>query len=188
MRKLQRYGGVAASIILIAFGAGSLVIGIDGRADVRDRIARENIVGTPDMKGIANEKITTGAEARKFADGIRRHALEDTGGKTYAEMPRYIGKDGKPTNDEKLAAIDPKSGGPQANPERQIWVTATALSTALNTSYFAESVAMFAIVMGIALLLIGTGFLVMTSRVLRGEESEAPARPEPQATAEPVAG
>ena len=37
---------------------------------------------------------------------------------------------------------------------------------ALNTAYFAESVATFAIVMGIALLLTGIGFLVLTARVL----------------------
>ena len=43
-----------------------------------------------------------------------------------------------------------------------MWVTETALTTALNTSYFAERVAYFSIVMGIALLLTGIGFLVLT--------------------------
>jgi hypothetical protein len=46
-------------------------------------------------------------------------------------------------------------------------VTATALTTALNTSYFAESVALFAIVMGIALLLTGIGLVVLSVRWLR---------------------
>ena len=41
-------------------------------------------------------------------------------------------------------------------------MTETALTTALNTSFFAERVAMFSIVMGIALLLTGIGFLVLT--------------------------
>ena len=59
-----------------------------------------------------------------------------------------------------------------ANPAREIWVTSTALSTALNTAYFAESVATFAIVMGIALLLSGIGFLILTMRVLREPTSE----------------
>ena len=174
MGTLQRYGGVLASVVLIVFGIGSLYTGLDGRSEVRDNIEREQIVGTPDMdKDIADKQIKTGSEAKKFADGIRKHTLADTGGKTYAQMPRYIGKDGKPTNDEKAAAIDPESGEPQSNPERQIWITSTALSTALNTSFFAESVATFAVVMGIALVLIGIGFLVMTSRVLR--ESRGPA-------------
>jgi multidrug transporter EmrE-like cation transporter len=43
-----------------------------------------------------------------------------------------------------------------------VWVTATALSTALNTSFFAQQVALFSIVMGIALVLTGIGFLVLT--------------------------
>jgi hypothetical protein len=47
-----------------------------------------------------------------------------------------------------------------------MWVTSTALSTALNTAYFAENVATFAIVMGVALLLTGLGFLVLTVRIL----------------------
>ena len=53
-------------------------------------------------------------------------------------------------------------------------MTETALGTALNTSYFAENVANFAIVMGFALLLAGIGFLVLTLRLpWRREEEEA---------------
>ena len=37
-------------------------------------------------------------------------------------------------------------------------MTETALTNALNTSFFAEQVAMFGIVVGIALLLVGLGF------------------------------
>jgi hypothetical protein len=100
---------------------------------------------------------------------MRIHALEDTGGKVYAEMPRFIGKDGEPTENVEEAAIDPKSGEPVSNPERNIWVTETALSTALYTSFFAEKVAEFAAVMGICLLLAGIGFLVLTLRLPRRE-------------------
>ena len=50
---------------------------------------------------------------------------------------------------------------------RNMWVTATALTTALNTAYFAESVSTFVIVMGVALLLTGIGFLVLTIAPLR---------------------
>ncbi len=167
MKKLYEYGGIAASVILVAFGIGAVVAGFVGRDQVRDELAREQIVGTPDMKGIAGEKIDTGGEARDFAAGIRSHTLEATGGQTYAEMPRFQGKNGEPTSDEKLAAVDPKSGEPVDNPQRNIWITSTALSTALNTSYFAESVALFSIVMGVALLLTGIGFGVVTLRLLR---------------------
>jgi hypothetical protein len=175
VKRLYEFGGIAASVVLIAFGIGSVVVGFNGRGDVRDELGREKIVGTPDMTAIANQKVDTGSEAREFARGIRRHTLEATGGKTYAEMPRFAGKNGQPTNDESQAAVDPKSGKPVDNPARAIWVTETALTTALNTSYFAENVATFAIVMGFALLLTGIGFLVVTLRLLRTARVEGPA-------------
>jgi hypothetical protein len=164
--KLFRYGGIAASVVLIAFGIGAVVVGFNGRDQVRSDLAREQIVGTPDST-IPNQKVDTGSEAQAFAKVMRKHTLEATGGQTYAQMGRYLDKAGKPTNEEKLAATDPKSGKPVDNPLRNLWVTETALTTALNTAYFAESVAMFAIVMGFALLLVGVGFLVLTLIALR---------------------
>jgi hypothetical protein len=176
MSKLYIYAGIAASCVMIAIGIGAVAIGFDGRSDVRSELARENIVGTPDMKKVANEKINTGQEARDFAAGMRVHALEASGGQTYAEMPRFLDENGKPTADEKAAAVDPKSGEPVSNPARNLWVTETALATALNTSYFAENVANFAIVMGFALLLAGIGFLVLTLRLpWRHEEKQSTA-------------
>jgi hypothetical protein len=44
---------------------------------------------------------------------------------------------------------------------------------ALNTAYFAESVATFVIVMGGAMLLVGIGFLILTLRLLRIEPATA---------------
>jgi hypothetical protein len=166
MSRLFQYGGIVASIVLIAFGVGSVVTGFSGRDRVHNDLAREQIVGTPDSS-IPNQLVDNGSKAEAFAKVMRKHTLEATGGLTYAQMPRYAGKNGTPTNDEKLAAIDPKSGNPVDNPLRNLWVTETALTTALNTSYFAESVATFAIVMGFALMVTGAGFLVLTLRVLR---------------------
>lgn len=155
-----------ASIVLIAFGIGCIVTGISGRDRVQDDLARENIVGTPDSS-IPGQRVDTGSEAEAFADVIRKHTLEATQGQTYAEMPRFVDAEGRPTENEEEAATDPQSGEPMENPLRQIWITETALTTALNTAYFAENVATFAIVMGVALLLTGIGFLVLTLRVLR---------------------
>jgi hypothetical protein len=166
MQRIWKYGGIMASIVLIAFGIGAIATGIQGRDQVRSELAREQIYGTPDMKGVAGKHITTGAQAREFAAGMRRHTLEATGGKTYSEMGRYLTASGKGTDDVKLAAKDPKTGQPVENQARNIWVTETALTTALNTSYFAENVANFAIVMGAALLLVGGGFLVVSFRLL----------------------
>lgn len=187
MRKLFNYGGLVAAAVLIAFGIASIVIGANGRDTVRTSLGDELIVGTPDMtptaiageakaaglkgvalptKSVAGKTIDTGSEARAFAQYMRIHALEATGGKTYAQMPRFATADGKGTNDDKAALKDPKSGRPVDNAARNVWVTETALSTALNTSFMAENVALFSIVMGIALLLTGIGFGIMSLGLL----------------------
>jgi hypothetical protein len=174
MSKLVTYAGIAASIILIALGLGAIVIGFDGRDRVRSDLAREQIVGTPDST-IPGQLVDTGSEAQAFANVMRKHTLEATGGQTYAQMDRFLDANGKPTSDEAKAAKDPKTGQPVENGLRNMWVNETALSTALNTAYFAESVATFAIVMGIALVLAGIGFLVMVVRLLIPATRRAPA-------------
>jgi hypothetical protein len=184
MSKLVTYAGIAASVILIVFGIGSIVVGIGGRDRVQSDLAREQIVGTPDST-IPGQLVDTGSEAQAFAKVMRKHTLEATGGQTYAQMGRFLDATGKPTSDEAKAAKDAKTGQPVENPARNLWVTETALTTALNTAYFAESVATFVIAMGAALLLTGIGFLVMVLRLLvpasRREKSTA-------AGAVPVAG
>src|SRR4051794_6771354 len=187
-KRLLEYAGVAASVILIAFGIGAVIAGAAGRSTVRDNLAKEQIVGTRDMTpnaiageakaaglenvdvptcSVAGQKINNGSRARCFASYMRIHALEATGGQVYAQMARYIGTDGKPTDDVKAAALDPKTKKPVENGARNIWVNETALSTALNTGYFAENVALFSVIMGFALLLTGIGLLVLTLGPLR---------------------
>lgn len=185
MKNLFEYGGIGASIVLIALGVGSVVVGFDGRDRVRSDLAREKIVGTPDSP-IPGQRVDTGSEAEDFAATMRKHTLEATGGRTYAEMGRFLDKNGKETNNEKLAAKDPKTGQPVPNGQRDIWVTSTALSTALHTSYFAESVSTWAIVMGFAMLLTGVGFLVLTLRLLR-QPGQAAEKARHQSTPVPAA-
>jgi hypothetical protein len=208
MKKLWSYGGIVASVVLIVFGTVAIVVALNGRSEVRTDIKREGIVGTPDMTPkaiageakaaglknvalptctVANQTVDTGSEAKCFASYMRIHALEATGGKTYAQMPRYATKDGAGTNDEKAALV--ANGHPVDNPARNIWINETALSTALNTSFFAEQVSVFSLVMGIALLLTGVGFLVLTVRLLLGtaeareeEEAKSPAAAVPAAS------
>jgi hypothetical protein len=93
-------------------------------------------------------------------------------------MGRFLDSAGKPTNNEKLAAVNEQTGRPVENGLRNMWINATALSTALNTAYFAESVATFAIVMGVALLLAGLGFGVLTYRALSPREARTGERAE----------
>jgi len=169
MKRLFQYGGYFASGILILFGAGAIVAGALGYSEVQDTIARENITATDDAAEQGadlepGEPIDTGAEAKEFAKIIRAHVLESTGGRTYAEMGRYLTATGEETDDEAEAATD-EQGNPVSNGLRNLWVTATSLTTALNTAFLAERIALFSIVMGVALLLTGIGFLVLTISV-----------------------
>lgn len=166
-RNLFVIGGAVAALILMVFGVASVIIGYQGRQEVRDTLAQEKIVG-PEDSTIPGQLVDTGSEARAQADIIRHHQLEASGGLTYSEMGRFATPDGNPrgTNDANAAAKGP-DGSPLTNPVRDRWITATALSTALNTSYFAEQVGLFAIVMGVALLLTGIGFAVLTFGALR---------------------
>ena len=121
-------------------------------------------------QSVANLKINTGARARLMAEYMRIHTLEATQGYTYSQMGIYQAKDGTPksqlmpgggTDNTQYAVIDPKTQQPVQNGARQIWVTYTALATALNTSFMASQLALFGIVVGIALLLTGIGFAIL---------------------------
>jgi hypothetical protein len=119
---------------------------------------------------VANKLVDTGSEARCFAKYMRIHTFGATSGLTYSQMGRYVAKPNTPlqstdglgaTNDPKYAVTDPKTQQPVSNGRRDIWVTYTALTTALNTSYFATQMALFGVVIGIALLLAGIGFEIL---------------------------
>jgi F0F1-type ATP synthase membrane subunit c/vacuolar-type H+-ATPase subunit K len=119
---------------------------------------------------VAGKQITTGQRARDFAKYMRIHTLEATGGYTYSQMGRFTPLPNAPkselavgggTDNAKYALIDPNTKQPVANGARNIWVTETALTTALNTSYMAEQLSLFGIVVGVALLLSGLGFGIL---------------------------
>jgi hypothetical protein len=192
VRKVFEIGGVIAAVALIVVGAGALYTGVQARGTVHDTLAQEHIVGTPDMTpaairaeakqagldvsklsfpsvSVAGKDINTGDRAHAFAGYMRIHALEATGGLTYAEMPRYATADGKGTNDPAQAVqVD---GRPQDNAARNVWVTETALATALQSSYMASGLGLFAIVTGVALLLTGIGFgILVIGGVLEGRD------------------
>jgi hypothetical protein len=165
-RKLFEYGGWIAGAVLIAFGVVAIYMGVNGRSEVRDAIAEQKITATDDAAEITDgalqpgEPITTGSEAKEFANIMEFHALESTEGRRYAEMGRFLTESGEETSDEAQAAVD-ENGRPVENGLRNLWVTETALATALNMSYMAEQLALFGIVVGVALVLTGIGFLVL---------------------------
>jgi hypothetical protein len=205
MRKALEIGGLVAAAVLIAFGAVSIAMSVNGRSTVRDSLKLEQITGSADMTPagikaegskagltnvtyptctVAGQLVDTGARARCFASYMRIHTLEASGGLPYSQMPRYATADGKGTNIP-TAALQSK-GQPVANSARDLWVTETALTTALNTSYLAEQISLFGIVVGIALLLSGFGFGILAlGGALRFRETKA--KTEPARVGKPVA-
>jgi hypothetical protein len=184
-KKIWQIGGFIAGAVLIACGAVSIYMGASGFTTVRDSIKQEQIVfGSADDPAVAkyadqwaDEQVTNGDQARAFAKIMRMHTLESTGGLTYAQMGRFqsAAKPDDPagTSDEAAAAKD-DNGQPISNGARNIWVTETALTTALNTSYMAERMSVFGVVVGIALLLSGIGFVILALAVFGREPKAAP--------------
>ena len=191
MKKIFEFGGVAAGVILVAFGVAAIVLGFNGKSTVGNSLKLEQIVGSADMTpagikseveaaglknvtiptcSVAGVSVNNGTRARCFAEYMRIHALESTGGFVYAQMGMYKAAADAPksqltpdgaTSNVQYAARDPQTNQPISNAARNVWVTETALTTALNTSYMAEQLGNFGIVVGIALLLSGIGFIIL---------------------------
>jgi hypothetical protein len=177
-----------------------------------DRTAQAKLVATMKAVGVtitpspidaptctvANVAVDSGSSARCFAEYMRIHTFAASGGLVYSQMGRFVaGKDAPlkatdgagGTNDAKWAVLDPTTKQPVDNGRRDTWVTYTALTTALNSAYMASSLALFGIVVGIALLLSGVGFAVLAlggalrnpASVLRGLLHRDAKRPSPAA-------
>ena len=189
--RVLKIGGLASGAVLVAFGVIVIVLAVNGRNTVHEGLKQQQITGTPDMTPaaiqaegakaglknvnyptctVAGEPIDTGSEARCFAQYMNVHALEATGGFTYSEMGIYAAQPNAPssqvepgggTNNTQYAQVDPKTGQPVQNAARNVWVTETALSTALNMSYMATQLSLFSLVVGVALILSGVGFIVL---------------------------
>jgi hypothetical protein len=182
MKKFLEVGGFIAGAVLVLFGVVIIALGATSRSTVNSSLSQEKITGTPDMTptlikaeatkagltgvsfpscSAAGTSITNGSEARCFAQYMRIHTLMTTGGLTYAEMGRYATADGKPMGTNDATKAEQANGQPVANSARDIWVTETALTTALNVSYMASQLSLFSIVIGVALLLAGIGFAIL---------------------------
>jgi hypothetical protein len=183
MKKILEIGGFIAGAVLIVFGTVAVVLAVNGNSTVNSSLRAEKITGSPDMtpaaikqevagqawaKGydfptssVAGKAIDNGSKARVFAQYMRIHTFEATGGLTYSQMGRYATADGAAigTNDPTKAVQ--KNGQPVSNSARDIWVTETALTTALNVSFLATQISLFSVVVGVALILAGVGFVVL---------------------------
>ena len=203
MRKIFELGGVIAAAVLIALGITTVVMSVNGHNTVQDSLKQEYIVGSSDMtpsaiaaeakkaglpesialptSSVAGKSIDTGSEARTFAQYMRIHALEASGGYTYAQMGRFQAKPDAPkaqlavgggTDNPAFAAVDPRTQQPISNAARNLWVTETALTTALNASYMADQISLFGLMVGITLLISGFGFgILAVGGALRNRES-----------------
>jgi hypothetical protein len=130
---------------------------------------------------VAGKSIDTGGEARTFAQYMRIHTLMATGGYAYSQMGRFEAKPDTPkaqlavgggTDNPTWAATDPNTQQPISNHARDIWVTETALTTALNASYMADQISLFGLMVGFTLLISGLGFgILAVGGALRNKES-----------------
>jgi hypothetical protein len=193
-RRIWEIGGFVAGAVLILFGAAAIYMGVDGRNTVRDALRDEQVFfSTAEDQDPATDKyasewygeqVTTGEQAKAFALIMREHQLERTEGLTYAQMGRFVAADDPEsaagTSDEE-AALKDEQGNTVSNPARQSWVTAVAITTALNTSYMAEQLSIFGMVVGVALLLTGIGLVILAFAVF-GREPEAAAKRAPLAS------
>ena len=183
MKKVLEIGGFIAGSILVVFGVAAVILAINGNSTVNSSLRAEKITGSADMtpaaikqevagqawtKGfsfptssVAGKAIDNGSKARVFAQYMRIHALEATGGLTYSQMGRYATADGAAIGTNDATKAVQKNGQPVSNSARDIWVTETALTTALNVSFLATQISLFSVVVGVALILAGVGFIVL---------------------------
>jgi len=191
-RRFWEIGGFVAGAVLILFGAAAIYMGVDGRNTVRDTLKQEQITfGAVDDPAVAKyaeqwagEQVQTGDQARAFAQIMRFHTVNGEWNPdhlTYSQMGRFLAAD-DPSNpagtSDEAAALNDEKGNPVSNSFRNTWVTETALTTALNTSYMAEQLSIFGMVVGVALLLTGFGLVILAFAVF-GREPEAATRRAP---------
>ena len=142
-------------IIVMVVGVIFAVAGVVTYFVVSDQLAAENITVSEDAARFAGQDVTGPFTAYAEAEVINKHALEATGGKTYAELDRE-------------------------DPARTTAMQASFLRASLFTSVVAFGVAAMATVLGILLVLIGwalrsTGGPVVTREPSGADTAAAPA-------------
>ena len=152
---------LALAIAAFAVGVGGILAGSWSIFYTYSSIAGENIV-TPDDAAIASQPVRGPLTLKAQADIIREHALRVTGGKTFAEMPRTVQK-----LDESDQPILDENGEPVMVPNaaRDIWITATALRTALQLGIMAYMLGAFVVLFGFISVATGFAFLFIKKRL-----------------------
>lgn len=119
--KVSSYLAIIAGVILVAGGVWGICF-------TYKNVSRENIV-TPSDASRPEQNVRGPLTLKSQADIIRHHTLNTTGGKTYSEMPRQIEK--LDTDGNVLLGEDGNSIL-IPNDARNLWITATTLTTALH--------------------------------------------------------
>ena len=139
------------ALIIAVVGVVMIVAGGVTYYVVHDQLADEKITVSDDADFLAGDKVDGPFSAYAQAEVIQKHALEATGGKTYAELG-------------------------QDDPVRQTAMQASFLRASLFTSVVAFGVATMAMGLGIVLILIGWALMPARARtVVEAPAGEAPA-------------
>ena len=128
------------AVLLYIAGAFLVVAGAGTWYTVSDQLAAENITVSDDASCQAGEAVNGPLEAYCQAGIINTHALEATGGKTYAELDRE-------------------------DPLRQVAMNGSFLRASLFTSVVAFGVAFMAIGIGVVFIRVGVALLNLSGRV-----------------------
>lgn len=152
MKKILK---VSAFLAIVA-GFIMVVGGLWGISFTHKNISREKIVTAEDSK-IPGVPLRGPMTLMAQSEIIREHTLKATGEKTYAEMPRQIEKldaDGKKVLNEKGEVVM------VPNTLRDMWITATSLTTALHLAIFSYVFSCLIILFG--LISVWTGIVFFT--------------------------
>jgi hypothetical protein len=137
------------AVLVIVSGVLFIVAAVGSWAAVKAQLTAENITVAGDAGRFAGEPVDGPFTAYEQANVINKHALEATGGKTYAELD-------------------------QDDPLRQVAMTASFLRASLFTSVLAFGVSAMAGGLGITLIIIGVA-LGFVSKDPEEGEAAAPA-------------
>ncbi len=149
-----------SSIVAIIAGAILVIGGVWGIFFTYKNIAQEKIT-TPQDASISQRRVLGPFTLKAQADIIRKHTLESTQNKTFAEMPRQIQK-----TDDQGSLIFDSEGKPVMvpNTSRDIWITATTLTTALNLGILTYVFSALIILLGFISIWTGIVFRFLANR------------------------
>ena len=129
MKKAFPIALIVLGLVFVAAGGYTIARGFDAKDQVRTELIAQNIT-TPEDATIPNARVDDARTAQSMAAIIGVHALEATGGKTYAELDRD-------------------------DPARATAFNAAALRTSLYTSVMAFNVADLVVGLGLMIGVLG---------------------------------